>query len=94
MINSQLVLTSSIKLRHNDVISDVKANRFRLEFCVFATCEYYNLISLHQMFTKLDMVDNQPVLTNYIEWSHDDFISDVWRHSWSVSNINRGGCNE
>ena len=58
MINSQLVLTNSMKLRQDDVISDVIANRFRLEFSVFGTCEYYNLISLHPMFTKLDMIDN------------------------------------
>ena len=29
------------------------------------------------MFTKLDMVDNQPVLTNFIEYCHDDVIGDV-----------------
>ena len=63
MTNSQHVLTNSTKLRHDDVT----ANRFRLEFSVFGTCEYYNLISLHPMFTKLDMIDNRLVLTNYIE---------------------------
>ena len=94
MINNQPVLTNLIEWRLDDVISDVTVDRFPLEFLVFRTCEYDNLRSLHPMFTELDMVDNQPVLTNYIEWSHDDFISDVWRHSWSVSNINRGGCNE
>ena len=67
MINSQLVLTSSIKLRHDDIISDVTAYQFRLELSIFGTCEYYNLISLHLMFTKLDMVDCRPVLTNLIE---------------------------
>ena len=67
MTNSQHVFTNCTKLRHDDVISDVKANRFRLEFSVFGTCEYSNLISLHPMFTKLDMVDIQPVLTNLIE---------------------------
>ena len=67
MINFQLVLTNSITLFYDDVISDVTANRFRLEFSVFGTCEYYNLISLHPMFTKLDMIDNRLVLTNYIE---------------------------
>ena len=29
------------------------------------------------MFTKLDMIDNQTVLKNYIEWCHDDVTSDV-----------------
>ena len=29
------------------------------------------------MFTKLNMVDNQPVFTNLIECCHDDVISDV-----------------
>ena len=67
MINSQLVLMNSIKLRNDDVISDVRAYHFRLELSVFGTCEYYNLISLHLMFTKLDMVDCRPVLTNLIE---------------------------
>ena len=34
---------NSIKLRHDDVISDVTANRCRLELSLFGTCEYYNL---------------------------------------------------
>ena len=34
---------NSIKLRHDNVISDVTANRFRLELSLFGTCEYYNL---------------------------------------------------
>ena len=76
-MNIQLVLTNSITLFYDDVISDVTANRFRLEFSVFGTCEYYNLISLHLMFTKLHMIDNQLVLTNHFEYSHDDVISDV-----------------
>ena len=67
MTNSQHVFTNSTKLRQDDVIGDVTANRFRLEFSVFGTCEYSNLISFHPMFTKLDMVDSQPVLTNLIE---------------------------
>ena len=29
------------------------------------------------MFTKLNMVDNQPVFMNLIECCHDDVISDV-----------------
>ena len=77
MTNSQHVFTNCTKLCHDDVISDVKANRFRLEFSVFGTCEYSNLISLHPIFTKPDMVDSQPVLTNLIEWLDDDVISDV-----------------
>ena len=28
------------------------------------------------MFTKLDMVNSQPVLTTLIEWRHDDIMSD------------------
>ena len=67
MTDSQHVFTDSTKLRQDDIISDVTANRFRLEFSVFGTCEYSNLITLHPMFTKLDMVDSQPVLTNLIE---------------------------
>ena len=67
MTNSQHVFTNCTKLCHDDVISDVKANRLRLEFSVFGTCEYSNLISLHPIFTKLGMVDSQPVLTNLIE---------------------------
>ena len=77
MTDSQNVFTDSTKLRQDDVISDVTANHFRLEFSVFWTCEYSNLISLHPMFTKLDMVDSQPVLTNLMEWRHYDVISDV-----------------
>ena len=77
MINSQLVLTNSMKLRQDDVISDVIANRFRLEFSIFGTSDYYNLISFHPMFTKIDMVDNSAVLMILIEWRHDDVISDV-----------------
>ena len=67
IINNQPVLMHPIECRHDDVISDVTLDRFPLEFLVFRTCEYYNLRSLHPMFTELDMVDNQPVLTNYIK---------------------------
>ena len=67
MTDSQHVFTDSTKLRQDDIISDVTANRFRLEFSVFGTCEYTNLKILHPMLTKLDMVDIQPVLTNLIE---------------------------
>ena len=61
------MLTNSITLFYDDVISDVTANRFRLEYSVFGTCEYYNLTILHLMFTKLDMIDTQVVLMNSIE---------------------------
>ena len=67
MNDNQSVFTKYIELRHDDVISDVTADLFRLEVCIFRACDYYNLTSLHPMFTKLDMVDNQLVLTNYIE---------------------------
>ena len=77
MINSQQVLTKSMKLRQVDVISDVIANRFWLEFSIFGTSDYYNLISFHPMFTKIDMVDNSAVLMILIEWRHDDVVSDV-----------------
>ena len=77
MIDNRLVLTNNIEWRYDYVISDVTAKRFRLEFSVFGTSEYYNLISLHPMFTKLDMIDNRLVLTNYVEWCYDDVISDV-----------------
>ena len=30
----------------------------------------------HALFTKLNMVDNKPVLTNITECPHDDVISD------------------
>ena len=41
------------------------AYQFRQEFSIFSPCEYNNLISLHLMFTKVDMFDNQLVLTTY-----------------------------
>ena len=63
MVDNQPVFTNLIECCHDDVTVD----RFPLEFRVFGTCEYYNLRSLHPMFTELDMVDNQPVLTNYIK---------------------------
>ena len=61
MTDIQHVFTDSTTLRHDDsdsttFISDVTANRFLLEFSVFGTCEYSNLISLHPMFTKLHMI--------------------------------------
>ena len=78
MIDNRLVLTNYIEWRYDDVISDVTADQLRLGFSIFRTCEYSNnLISLHLMFTKLDMIDTQVVLMNSIEWSHDDVINDV-----------------
>ena len=59
-----------IKFCYDDVISDVTADQFRLGISIFRTCKYNNLINLHQMFTKLDMIDNQVVLTELIEWRH------------------------
>ena len=53
------MLTNSITSFYDDVISDVTADQFRLGFSMFRTCEYSNLISLHLMFTKLDMIDTQ-----------------------------------
>ena len=60
-------MTIYIDWSHDNIISDVTADRYQLEFSIFRACEYHNLISLHPMFTKLDMVDNQLVLMNYIE---------------------------
>ena len=77
MNDNQSVFTKYIELRHDDVISDVTADLFRLEFSTFRACEYNNLTSLHPMFTKLDMIDNQPVLTKYIELRCADVVSDV-----------------
>ena len=67
MIENQLVLTNYFECFHVDVISDVTADQFRLEFSIFQTCEYSNLVSLHPTFTKLDMIDDQLVLTNFFE---------------------------
>ena len=66
MVSSQPVLTNLMEWRHDDVISDDTPVKFWLEFSIFRTCKYNNLINLHQMFTKLDMIDNQVVLTNFI----------------------------
>ena len=33
-----------------------------------------NLVSLYWMFIKLDMINNQPVLTNFLEWRHEKTI--------------------
>ena len=73
IVDNQPILTNLIDWRHDDIISDITVDRFHLEFSIFQACEYYNLTSLHPMFTKLDVVDNQPK----IERRHDDVISDV-----------------
>ena len=77
MIDTQVVLMNSIEWCHDDVIIDATADQFQIELSIFRTCRYNNLISLHLMFTKLDMIGNQLVLTNLFEWHHDDVISDV-----------------
>ena len=66
IIDNQLVLTDYIEWRNDDVISDVTADQLWLGISIFQTCEYNNLISLHQMFTKPDIIDKQLVLTNLI----------------------------
>ena len=76
MVDNQPVFTNLIECCHDDVISDVIVGRFRLKFSAFRVCEYNNLIGSHALFTKLNMVDNQPVLTNINECPHDDVISD------------------
>ena len=60
------VRINPIKFCYDVVISDVTADQFRLGIIKFRTCKYNNFISLHQMFTKLDMIDNHVVLTNLI----------------------------
>ena len=84
MIDNRLVLTNNIEWRYDDVISDVTADQFRLGFSIFRTCEYSNLISLHLMFTKLDMIDTQVVLMSSIEWCHDDVIIDVTADQFQI----------
>ena len=51
---------------------------------MFRTYEYNYLISLHLMFTKLDMIDNPLVLTNYFECHHDDVTADQFRLEFSI----------
>ena len=36
------------------------------------------------MFTKLDMIDNPLVLTNYFEYRHDDVTADQFRLELSI----------
>ena len=80
LIDNRPVLMKCIEWCCDDVSSDVTVDRFRLEFCIIWACEYNNLRSSRPMFTKLDMNNNQPVLTN--EWRHQ------WRHGWVISCIN------
>ena len=61
MIDTQVVLMNSIEWGHDDVIIDATADQFQIELSIFRTCRYNNLISLHPMFTKLDMIDSQSV---------------------------------
>ena len=84
MTRIDIVVNLYWRIWSNDVISDVTADRFWLEFSVFGTCEYYNLISLHPMFTKIDMVDSQPIVTNLIEWRPDDVTADRFWLEFSV----------
>ena len=73
-----------IKFCYDDVISDVTADQFRLEFSTFRACEYNNLISLHLMFTRLDMIYNQLVLTNHFKFRHGDVTADQFRLDFSI----------
>ena len=66
-VNNQPVLLKYNELPHDDVISDVTVNQFRLEFSIFQACEYHNLISLRPMLAKLGMVDNQALSRKFVE---------------------------
>ena len=77
MIDNKTVLKKYIEWFHDDIISGVTVDWFRLEFSIFQTREYNNLTSFHLIFTKLDMDDNPPVLTSFIDWCHGDVIADV-----------------
>ena len=78
MVDNQPVLTNFIEWCHDDVIGDVTVDRFRLEFSIFRACKYYNLRNFNPMLTKLDTVDYQLVLINYIEWCLDDVTSEYF----------------
>ena len=68
MVDNQPVFTNLIECCHDDVISDVTVNQFRLEFSISQACEYdHNLISLHLMLVKLGMVDNQALPRKFVE---------------------------
>ena len=67
MVDNQPLFPNYKEGHNTDVISDVTVDQFRLEFSIFRACEYHNFISLHPRFTKLDMVDNLPLSTNFIE---------------------------
>ena len=47
------------------------------ENSIFRACEGYNSKSFYLVFTKLDMIDNQVVLSNFIERRNHDVIRDV-----------------
>ena len=57
---------------------------FGYDLVYFELGEYSNLISLPLMFTKLDMIDNPLVLTNYFECRHDDVTADQFRLEFSI----------
>ena len=84
MNDNQSVLTKYIEWRYDDVISDVTADQFQLEFSIFGACDYNNLTSLHPTFIKLDMIDTQVVLMNSIECCHDDVTADQFQLELSI----------
>ena len=57
---------------YDDIISDVISGDIALW-----AYEHDNWTIFHPISTKLGMVDVIWVLTNPIEWRHDDIISDV-----------------
>ena len=67
MVDNQPLFPNYKEGHNTDVISDVTVDQFRLGISIFRTCKYNNLLCLHQIFTKLDMIDNQVVLTNLME---------------------------
>ena len=84
MIDNQVALTNLMEWRHDDVISDDTPGQFRLELSIFWTCEYNNSLSLHAMFTKLDMVDNQQVLTNFLNYVISNVTVDLCRLEFNI----------
>ena len=67
IVDNQPILTNFMVTNLMVTSTDLTVDLFRLELSIFQACEYYNLRSLHPMFTKLDTVDYQLVLINYIE---------------------------
>ena len=61
----------------SSVTSQLTAYGYSLVYLELVNTNKSVLISLYPVFTKFDMVDSQPVLTNLIEWIDDDVISDV-----------------